>query len=545
MRSQSATKAYATSTWDRLSELSRQAPEAPCISFQAGETHSRSEVLCVAKAVAGGLRARGVTPGDRVGTMVGNRVEFVATWLACLRLGAILVPLNVAMQGDILTHMLATVAPVVVVTEPQLAGVLRSALGASSDCQWIIEVGGAAQSLSGPEHLAWDSILKAGAMEETFEWRDEPASILFTSGTTGPSKGVTWTEGTALALARGATLVAEYSEDDVSYVSLPLLHANGLYVSLLPAMLAGSHSVVDSRFSASNFWSRICETGATLTSMLGIMAPLLARRPASELERRHSLRRVLIVPCPRDTKAFEHRFGVRVRTFYALTDSGMPIGVVGAGPFPDSSCGRELPDWECALVDSRDLPVARGEVGELVLRPRVPGIGSPGYWKNPEATLSARRNLWFHTGDLMSQDVDGWFYFQDRTKDAIRKSGENISSYEVERVLESHPSVCEVAVYAVPSEFIEDEVMASVVLRGGDDLAEDQLAEFCRSRLPYFAVPRFILFCAELPKTSTQKIEKQALRERGRTTQTVDVGSTRRTGAAMDNIDGSTVRETR
>lgn len=512
--------------WDRLEVLAREAPDRAAITFGSAPALSRREVLDAAMAAACGLARRGVGPGDRVVVMVGNRPEYVSTWLACLRLGATLVPLNTGMRGDILRHMLATCDPGVVVVEAPLRAQLYPELAATCPAALCVVVG--AGSL-GEGEVDWEDVQVGGLVTAHRGEPDAVAVVLFTSGTTGRSKGVEWTAHTALGLAKGAHAVTRYEEGDTGYVTLPLFHANGLFVSLLPALLVGAHTVVDERFSARTFWPRVREVRATVTSLLGIMAPLLMSAEPVSGDRDHVLRRALVVPAPVQRAEFEARFGTAVQTFYALSDVGMPVGVLSGDTFPDGACGRELPDWECRLVDRHDRPVGRGEAGELVVRPRAPWIAASGYRGDPAATVAAWRNLWFHTGDLMTRDDDGWYYFRDRTKDAIRRSGENVSSFEVESVIETHSGVAESAVFAVASDLAEDEVMA-VVVPGRAGLTADEVAAHCRRRLPHFAVPRYVELVAELPRTASQKIRKADLRRRGITALTVDVGRTTRRG---------------
>ncbi|MGE0170394.1 AMP-binding protein [Nocardioides sp.] len=523
--------------WHQLDQLVAQDPDRLTLTFGTAPGWSRAALRTGALGVAAGLEAAGVRPGDRVLVMVGNRPEIVLTWLACLRIGAVLVPVNTSMRGDILRHMVQVAEPSLVVVEKGLWPQLRLELAqtSASDAR-IVLVDGVGDE-DGNNVTGWPSLNRPITTTSHELTPSQPAAILFTSGTTGPSKGVVWTERAVLSLARGAHLVAEYNDDDIVYVTLPLFHANGLFVTLLPALMVGAHTIVDERFSASAFWHRVRHTGATVTSMLGIMAPVLVGRPSQGDDRDHALSRALVVPAPLDPETFTARFGAKVRTFYALTDVGMPIGVVAGEPFPPGSCGRALPDWECQVVDEHDEPVSPGVQGELVVRPRSPWTTSLGYWGNPDATVAAWQNLWLHTADLVVQDREGWFYFRDRSKDAIRRSGENVSSFEVEAVLEAHPNVGEAAVFAVASALAEDEVMACVVAADGAAIDVDALARHCRQRLPYFAVPRYLEVRDHLPRTSSQKVLKAELRAAGVTAATVDLGRALRTDIVVE-IDG-------
>ena len=259
------------------------------------------------------------------------------------------------------------------------------------------------------------------------------------------------------------------------------------------------------------------------------MTPILWNRDGGAAER--GTRRAalaFVVPAPPNLAEFEARFGLTVTEAFGLTDAGVPIGVPHGVERPPGSCGRAQPDWECRVVDELDNDVAADVVGELVVRPRLPYLSQLGYWNRPDATVSARRNFWFHTGDLFRMDAGGWFHFVDRAKDAIRRSGENVSGFEVEQVLNAHPKIAEAAVFAVPSDLAEDEVMAALLLEEDAVLPWDELLEFCRSRLPYFAVPRYLEVMEEFPRTGTAKVRKADLRQRGVTSSTFDAGPVRR-----------------
>ena len=332
----------------------------------------------------------------------------------------------------------------------------------------------------------------------------------------------------AISFTENATWVMGYGRRDTIYTCLPLFHINALFTAFYAGLQQRAPVVVSPRFSASSFWKEIRDSGATVTNMLGAMGALLWRqRPAPE-EKEHALRLAMVVPFPVSyATEFEERFAVSINELYGSTDTGIPVGI----PFGErrhGSCGIAAPGWEVMLVDENDEAVPVGEVGELVTRPTSPFVGQLGYWGMPEETWAAHRNLWFHTGDALRQDQDGWFYFVDRQKDAMRVSGENVSSFEVEQVLLSHPKVLEAAVYGVPSELGEDEVMAAVVPEPGSGLRPEEILEFVTPRLAYFSVPRFIEVVEGLPKTSTQKVRKVLLREQGVTPATWDAGPRRR-----------------
>ncbi len=247
--------------------------------------------------------------------------------------------------------------------------------------------------------------------------------------------------------------------------------------------------------------------GATLT--------MLHKRPPAPDDTDHPVRLAWGVPVPEFAPEFEERFGLRLVEAYGSTDAGVPIYQPLDEPRRPGSCGRAIPQYDIAVVDDEDREVAAGEVGELVVRPNEPSLISDGYYGQPEATLASRRNLWFHTGDLVRRDAEGYVYFVGRTTDSIRRRGENISAFEVEEVVKLHPLVLDAAAYGVPSELSEDDVMVAVVVRPGEVLAPADLVAFCAERMARHMLPRYVDLVAELPRTPTEKVEKAVLRSRG------------------------------
>lgn len=504
-----------------LQAASEEDPAAPLVTFLDDRMYTRSQLLDASREVCGALQARGISRGDRVVILMGNRVEFLTTWFGIAMAGGVAVPLNTAMMGSVLEHMLSLTEPRFLLSESEFVPQVVNALGDSEYLEHFICLG--PTTVTRTENF---QDFLGGAVAGTVVTADpwDLANILFTSGTTGPSKGVMWSHGTGRAMAEGALHVMDYTASDVVFTCLPLFHSNGLFTSFLAGLMRRATVVVAPRFSASKFWQQITESGATTVNMLGSMAPLLWQQETSAWEDSHRLRRALVIPPPLEHFAeFEARFKVQCTELYGLTDAGIPVGIP-AGLSKPGSCGKELPGWQCDLVNEWDQPVAANEPGELVLRPTEPFSGQLGYYRMPEETIGAWRNLWFHTGDLMRRDDDGWFYFLDRSKDSIRRSGENISSFEVEQAILAHDDVADTAVYAVPAEFGEDEVMAAVVLKGGSTTSATEIIEWCRVRLPYFAVPRYVDLRQSIPRTATAKIQKHLLRAAGITDTTYDEG---------------------
>jgi carnitine-CoA ligase len=499
----------------------------PIITFLDGEAHTAAELIEKAARTGAVLAELGVAPGDRVGIFIGNRAEFLWAYFGALWAGAIAVPLNVSLRGAVLEHMLAETGPEVLIADRSLLADLEAArAGAGLAARTLVvdaEAGDADRDLA-----AALAAVDPAPRADREPW--DLQTVLYTSGTTGPSKGVTHCNRSLVALADNATWILGYRRDDVAYTDLPLFHANALLMSFLPAARVGAPTFVGSRFSASGFWPAVRGCKATVISILGSMIPILWQAPEREDDADNDVRVALAVPAPSSYfEAFEQRFGLDLASLYGLTDVGLPVGTPEGHGRP-GLCGIPLPDWECRIVDEHDEELPDGEAGEAVFRPKRPYVSPVGYWAQPEATMEARANLWQHSGDMLVREPDGWLRFVDRKKDAIRRFGENISAFEVETVLELHPRIAEAAVFAVPSELAEDEVMAAVVLEDGASCTPEEIFDHARERLAYFAVPRYLDLRAELPKTATAKVRKEVLREEGVTASTVDGGPVGRSG---------------
>ncbi|MEO5845400.1 MAG: ATP-dependent acyl-CoA ligase, partial [Caldimonas sp.] len=487
--------------------------------------------LAVKRAAA--LRAAGIGHGDRVAVMCSNRIELIETFVACGVIGAALVPINTASMGPQIGYLLRDSAARLLVVEGGFATRLATSdlEGAALGMIWVI--GDAAVGNAAIDGIA----CKVFPPLADFADRDDPPAggseyaptvlpadilaILYTSGTTGPAKGVLcshaqfhwWGVHSAEVLGVGAV--------DVLCTTLPLFHINALN-TFAQASLAGCRVAFEPRFSASAFWATMKGREATVVYLLGAMVPILLAQPASAAERGHLVRIGLGPGVPASAAAtFRARTGVPLLEGYGSTETNFVIASA-----PDRSrpgcMGWLRPGFAARVVDANDVELPAGTAGELLLRADEPLAFSSGYFGKPEATALARRNGWFHTGDRVVRDVDGYFRFVDRLKDAIRRRGENISSYEVEQVLQGHPAVASVAVYPVRSELAEDEVMAALVARPGETLEPTELARFCATRLPYFAIPRFIEIVADLPRTENGKVQKYKLRERGVTAHSWD-----------------------
>jgi carnitine-CoA ligase len=435
-----------------------------------------AEVRDAAARRAGALVGAGLRRGDRVVVISDNRVEVLEVWLGCAWLGAVFVPLNPALKEPQLEPLLGEVEPALVLREADL-----EALGEAKPI--------------GPAEVR----------------PDDTSAILYTSGTTGVSKGVVCPNEQWYWWARLTGDVLGIGEGDVLYTSLPLFHTNALN-TFCQALLAGATYALGPRFSASRFWARCAEAGATVTYLLGPMVSILLRQPGSGDDRAHRVRIALAPATPAELhEPFRERFGVQLIDAWGSTETNIVISNRHDSNRP-GTLGRVLEPFEARVAPD----------GELLVRSREPGAFSRGYFRREDATQEAWRGGWFHTGDRVVCDDDGVFRFVDRIKDVIRRRGENISAFEVEQVLQTHPDVAAAAVVPVPSELGEEEVLACVVVRAGAKLEPADLVAFCEERLASFAVPRYVELVGSLPLTPSGKVEKYKLRERGLTATTWD-----------------------
>jgi crotonobetaine/carnitine-CoA ligase len=458
------------------------------------------------------LRAAGVARGDRVLLMCGNRIEFLEAFLGCGWIGAITVPVNTASMGPQLEYFLADSGAQLLVIEAQFLPRLATADLSHTALRAIWVVGAAEPAVSALPCVAWPP--RGGPIDAAAVQAGDPLAILYTSGTTGPAKGVVCPHAQYHWWGVNSARVLGVRSDDVLCTTLPLFHINALN-TFAQALMAGCRAVFETRFSASGFWPAMQAAEATVVYLLGAMVPMLLAQPQSNAERAHRVRIGLGPGVPgAAATAFEARTGVTLLEGYGSTETNFAIACTLDAP-RRGVMGWVQPGFDARVVDENDVALPPGEPGELVLRADEPFAFASGYFGMPEKTVEAWRNLWFHTGDRVIRDADGAFHFVDRIKDAIRRRGENISSFEVEQVLLSHPAVASAAVYAVHSELAEDEVMAALVLRDGQRVDPIELATFCEPRLPYFAIPRYIELMSDLPRTENGKVQKYRLRERG------------------------------
>lgn len=467
------------------------------IALRVGDVElTYRELADRAASMAGSLARRGVRRGNPVAAMSANRIELLDLILGCSWLGAVAVPLNTAFRGDALSHVLAVSGAHRLLVEPEHVGRIQAA-GFRGEL-WIVGTESAPQPDSSPAPAS------AGISAL------DPAAVLFTSGTTGLPKGVVCPHAQFLWWGRGVGASLGIGADDVLYNGLPLFHTNAIN-AFFQAIVAGATFVLGQHFSVREYWRRVADADATVVYLLGAMVAMLAGSPPTPADRAHRATRALSPATPEQLwQPFRDRFGVELIDGFGTTETNLVLGT-RPGERRAGHLGTIMPGYDALVVDAVGNPVPDGTPGELLVRTELDGAFALGYLGDPPAVPGG----WLRTGDRVVRDADGWFRFVDRIKDVIRRRGENISSAEVEEVLARHPAVAQVAVFPVPSQLAEDEVMAAVVTRPGHRVDPAELRRFAAPYLAYFALPRYIDVVDTLPLTETGKVRKAELRERG------------------------------
>ncbi|MFI1465480.1 AMP-binding protein [Nocardia carnea] len=505
---------------DMVAEIAAESPELICLEEVDGPVRTYAEVHANARRWRRALAGLGVAAGDTVLTFVASSVASVELWCGVAYAGAIEASANPAYRGALLDHIVGDTRARVAVVDHRYFPAVREALIKASNIEQVVVIGGDDDLRSDDSTVivrADDILAAAGESEEGApEGRipgHTPACILYTSGTTGLSKGVVVPFAQLKEAAAGVFPPSVLGHEDAIYLPFPPSHIT-YRANLISVARVRGRAVLRERFSTDAFWTDIEKYQCTATLLLGAMANFVYQsedRPEST-----PLRRVQMIPVIPEVEDFKKRHDVLVTTQWGMTEVCAPIVAVDYDVSIPQSCGRLRDGFEARIVDEFDREVPDGELGELVLRPREPWHFASGYWANPEATVAAWRNLWFHTGDQFRRDGQGNYYLVDRLKDSLRRRGENISSVEVEAAVLQHPDVLECAVVGVDSEWGEQEVMAFVVPKQSRHLAEAALDEFLTGRLAEFMRPRFIEVVDSLPKTATERVRKAELRERGR-----------------------------
>lgn len=504
-----------------LDRLAAERPDDVFLVHDDGDW-SFSSLRDHAVALAAGLQSLGIGKGDAVAVISGNTPQAMITWFATTYLGAIEVPVNVALRGEMLEHVLNDSGATLAIVDIESFQILMDAPIQLRHLAKIVVITpdgeadgqhGKRQDTPRRETLTfydWSALGHERALAPTDVQYFDSAAVIYTSGTTGPAKGVVISHRQQIHIGMLVGRAMEYRRDDVALNYLPSFHVANRFVTLA-ALIAGAQVVLKPRFSMSEFWNWVHVHGVTVLTAVGGVSEMLYNQPPSDVER-SSLRAVYSVPGPREWSSFEARFGVQALSAYGQTENSLVIASrLGEVP-PTGAMGRAVDDFEVKIFDENDVEVPDGTPGEIVLRPRVAHVVTVGYLNRPDATAACMRNLWWHTGDRGVRDSAGYFYFLDRVHDAMRSRGENVSSFEVERAALAHPLVQEAAAVGIPSPLGDQDIMLVAVLRDGAALSHRELFDHCVQVLPFFAVPRFIEFREALPKTPTEKVRKVDLR---------------------------------
>ena len=500
-----------------LERNARNAGTKVCCKFEDGTSWSYGETLALTKKTAAYLSSIGIERGDLVITWLPNGPEMLRSWFALNYLGAVFVPLNLDYRGRILEHVIRETQSRIMLAHPQLVERLSDI--DLSNLEKVLVVGG-------ENGWASDAIASSATDLDFNTEMDRPADVnvwdpqmvIFTSGTTGLSKGVLCPYLQMVTVGRGS--YGYMNEDDCILIDLPMFHVGGVSPAMAAITNCASMAIYDG-FSTRDFWQRVKDSNATTTSgLIGSMAAFLSKAPEQPNEKDNSLR---MLTCMLNEQAIQvaKRYGFSLCSGFNMSELSVPLvtevdcGVAG-------SCGKPRSGCECRVVDQHDYECAPGEVGELIVRTDQPWETSLGYLHRPEATAAAWRNGWFHTGDLVRKDEEGNFFFVDRLKDAVRRRGENVSSLEVESDVLGYDAVAEAAVIGIPSELGDEDILVAVVAKPGTSIDARKLIEFLIPKMPHYMVPRFVRIMDELPKTATNKLMKFAIRDDGITGDTWD-----------------------
>lgn len=510
-----------------LKKAVEEFPERVFLDF-VGKHYSYAEIDKLATRLANGMKALGVKKGDRVGTLLDTSIDAILVWLASNMLGAIYVPVNAAYKGEYLRHQFTDAEVELVFVEPHYFERIELVQEHLPLLRTVVHRGSYSPGPSNFCVRQFDEILASDAPIADPNKGSDISMLVYTGGTTGPSKGCIISHNFVCNLSRRTVIDGKRTADDVNWSPLPLFHMNLLGSTLLPAAMVGGRASVYPRFSVSNFWPEIERSGATVVNLLGSMMTFIADQPETEAAKRcfGQVRVIRGSPFPAELQEkWKTRFGVKVAgsNVYGLTEACVLTSLSDDDHAKPGSSGRRNEDFEVRVVDEDDNELPPNTPGEVVARPRRPHIMFEGYWGRPDETLKIMKNLWLHTGDIGMFDDEGYFYFVDRKKDYLRRRGENISSYELESTFRGHPAVADVAIHAVYSDTLEDEVKATIVLKEEmKDVTPHDLCVWCVDRLPYFAVPRYIEFRDDLPRNQVGRVLKFLLRDEGCTPTTWD-----------------------
>jgi carnitine-CoA ligase len=479
-------------------------PDAPALQHAEGEGWTWSRLGAEVADVQAGLARSGIRPGDHVLVFCDNSLRMAAALCAIMGCGAVVVPLNTALVGPGLRKLLIHSDARLLIVDPLYVDrCLECGVLAAGQC---VSTGPSGGTVPG-----WEEVFHGGSELVVRGESLDLAQVMYTSGTTGDSKGAMLSHRSCLLAAWAcAAVMMEAEPEDTIYTCLPFFHCAAQQLGLWTALLSGARLVFAQRFSASSFWRHIRQYGVKAFHFVGPMTSVLWKAPPSPDDA--SSPAVLAVGGgPRIAwREFEQRFGVEFIECYGMTETFGGCVSHRPGHGRSGKAGKALSYVDVKVVDEQGVPVPPGTEGHILLRERVPGAFFSGYYKRPDLTAAALVDGWYHTQDLGVLDEEGYLTWHSRARDILRHKGENVSAILVESTIGEHPGVAECGVAGVPSELGEDDLLAVVVPKGAPPSFEDLIA-FASGRLPPFAVPRYFAIADALPKTATSRIQRHLL----------------------------------
>ena len=503
------------------------------------EKYTYKDMHLLSNRLGNGLLKLGLKKGEGVALMEINSLEFLLTVFATFKTGMYSVMVNIALKGDGLQYIIDhSDASAVIVHWSFLDAVLEVKDRLPKVRNIIVDTNEAPDDFKLPEGIeSLQEVMRAPDDEIEMEISTKDmVMLMYTAGTTGLPKAVMFWQGKLIGGLNIQTLMnligMMAGSDDTLFTCLPLFHSNALFLTSLPAFFSERPLILAKRFSASRHWNICRKYGVTTHNALGAMIPILMKQPERSNDTDHSVRQINSAACPKELwVAFQERYGVKLSEGYGATDGGgFMLTTRGEEDVPPGTMGQPLPGMVGEIMDDDGTIYTEPEkVGELVFLVRATEIKqrTVKYYKDEEASKSLilegkDGQKWFHTGDLATKDKDGWFFFVDRKKESIRRRGENIAPYSIERVINLHDKVLESAAYGVKSELGEDEVMVAVVLQPGETMTPEELLDYCQGKMAYFMIPRYVDFVEKLPKSEVHRVMKRFLKERGVSETTYD-----------------------
>lgn len=497
--------------------------ERPFLTF-GDRTYSYGEIDEGSNRAAQVLLELGLRPLDRVGIFLPNGPEFIFGWFATIKLNLTLVPLNIQLKGPALEYIVRHSEPRLILTNSALLPEIEDvAATLSPGCPLLVlNLDEERANLPGVEIFSFGKMMAqapADCPPQLATGEEDPAMIIYTSGTTGHPKGV--------VIGRRAQTnhplyyhkeMLQTAPDETAYCYLPLFHVTAQGTTM-GSFLGGGRLALDTHFKVFGFWERLQKHQAVVFPYLGAVLQMLYSRPARPDDANNPARLAFGAAAPAEIwPAFERRFGLRMVETYGQSEWAAIWVLHPPGPTRVGAAGKAPDRAEVRIVDPDGQPLPPGELGQIIMRPAESGLMMSGYYRQPELNARVFKDGWYYTGDAGEMDADGYLYFRGRLKDYIRRRGENISAFEIEQVVNTHPAVQDSAAVGVPSELSEEEVKLCLVLKPGQRVSEEELWQFCRTNLPRYMVPRYIEILAELPRTATQRVRKFLLAESGNAT---------------------------